>query len=173
MITDPDGLALMPLSFFSAWPEPHTELPANAAAANHELINVGVWGYQLHLFHGWVQERWGDEVQRNVKQAQMLILENNRAGGLDKVLNIIETAIIHGMLEIEHLAGTDGDRNSAIDLIVALALLERSAGTDGHQEPGSSISEYQLIDCLSRGRGRMETAIQPLFAILKLADGRQ
>ena len=173
MTTDPDGLALLPLTFLSRWPEPHTELPVSVTSVHHELFDVGVWAYQSHLFHQLVREQWGDEVQHRVKQAQTPLLGNSGAADLGRMLNLIEAAIHHGMPEIERLARSGGDRNSAIDLTVALALMERSAGTARRHEPEIPIPEGHLVDCLSRGRRRLETAIKPLIATLQLAeDGR-
>ena len=158
MTTDPNGLALLPLTFLSRWPQPHTELPDAVTSVHHELIDVGVWAYQIHLFHRLVQERWGDEIQHQVNEAQTPLLGNRGATDLGKMLNLIEAAIVHGTPEIERLARSGGDRSSAIDLTVALALMERSTGTARCHKPDLPIPEDHLVDCLSRGRRRLETA---------------
>jgi hypothetical protein len=82
---------------------------------------------------------------------------------------IITAAIRHGMPDIEHLLHNGGDREAAIDLMVALALLEPNDLSGGQQKPGAVISEYHFADCLGRGRKRMDTAFTPLIASLKIA----
>lgn len=170
MTTDPSGLALLSLTFLSRWPEPHSDLHTAADPSSHHLINSGVWSYQLYLFHERVLGRWGEHAHQQVKQAQARILGAERAGELSTMTAIISAAIQHSIPEMKHLVRNGGDRETAIDLTVALALLERGEQATGSQKAGAVIAEYHLAECLGRGRIRMDSAIGPLIAVLQLAQ---
>jgi hypothetical protein len=172
MITDPNGLALLFLSFLASWPDPDSELPDTVSLPNHDLINSGVWGYQLYLFQRRVLDQWGEQVQQRVKQAHARILGADRVADLATMTDIISAAIRHSLPEIERLARNGDDRGMAIDLTVALALLKRQTPANGQRISASAITEYHLANCLGRGRRRIETAITPLIASMEMAgDG--
>ena len=174
MITDPNGLALLFLNFLASWPDPDSELPDTVSLPNHDLINSSVWGYQLYLFQQRVLGQWGEQVQQRVKQAHTQILGADRIADLGTMTDLISAAIRHSLPEIERLVRSGTDRETAIDLTVALALLEQEHGEQagGRQRAGEVTAECHLADCLGRGRIRMETAISPLIASLQMAgDG--
>lgn len=91
-------LAMLPIAYLSGRDEPFDRYRHGNMVLDEryrDVVNAGVWAYQLHTYLTLIDTRFGQEVQRVVREYQMIILDREAGAGAvtRKTLELIDAAL--------------------------------------------------------------------------------
>ena len=71
---DTHELAMLPIAFLLDRAEPFERLCSKSTdlhAGYRDVVNNGIWGYQLHVYMTMIEDRFGGETRRAVRAQQV------------------------------------------------------------------------------------------------------
>jgi hypothetical protein len=118
-------LAMLPIAYLSGRDEPFDRYRNSTMVlddAYRDVVNAGVWAYQLHTYLGLVRIRFGQEIQRVVLEYQLIILDREAGAGAAtrKTLELIDTALATRTMKVPTRQGAI---EVPVEMSVALLLL--------------------------------------------------
>ena len=172
-------LATLPIGHLIGQLEPYERcsLDSSMDAAYRDVINAGVWGYQLHTYLSLVHSRFGKDIKRLVRAYQLTILgwDDGRGIANGKILELIDGALDTQVVNIPTPQGTI---EVPVEMNVALALLlDAPESPDYVLTPAQRAEQISLIKdnvdwhfarCLSECRDHFVTEFSLMLARLEL-----
>lgn len=173
MLTDDYSLALLPLARLLGEQE-NTGLCLASARfdrAYRGVLQTGVLGYQLYTYYGLVQTRYGQEVERNVRDYHIGMFSH-----VDELASMLE--MIDGAVRIGAVITSTAlnEVTTPVEMNVALALLLGLPESPHYvTDPGQRLAQITLMvpeidwcfaDCLVRARKGMIEVFSALTGML-------
>jgi len=180
MQSDAYQLAMLPIAYLSGQEDPFDRYRNGEMALDdtyRDVVNAGVWAYQLHAYLALIHARFGREIQRVVREYQLIILDREAGAGAAtrKTFELIDGALATHTIEIPTRQGTV---EVPVEMSVALSLLldiresphyvESPVMLDvqvGRIEPDA---DWNLATYLSRGRGDVVATFSPMLENISL-----
>lgn len=118
-------IAMLPIAYLSGRDEPFDRYRNSTMVldeAYRDVVNAGTWAYQLHTYLALVNSRFGREIQRIVREYQLIILDREAGAGAAtrKTFDLIETALVMRPMEV---ATRQGTIEVPVEMSVALLML--------------------------------------------------
>jgi len=157
-------LAMLPIAHLMSQSEPFDRYcgqPGGLTRAYREVVNNGVWGYQLYTYLALIGVYFGADARQQVRGHQVTLFKPDAAHreALENILGVIEAAMGTRCVKVS----TDsGDFHVPVEMNVALALLlDMPCSPDF--VPDASLRDariasmgldvdWRLADCLASAR---------------------
>jgi hypothetical protein len=169
-------LAILPIAHLVSQSDPFDRYcgqTGGLAGAYREVVNNGVWGYQLYTYLVLIGVYFGEETRQQVRNYQLTLSspDTTHREALETMLDVIEVAA--GM-RTAHVSTASGDIQVPVEMHVALALLlgmpcspdyARDASMRDARIASMGIdTDWHLADCLSTAREEMVVTYSTTFA---------
>ena len=144
------------------------------------VVNTGIWVYQLHTYHALIGLYFGEAAQCTVRDYQLAVFADQEGAS-----QAIESAmqVIDGALDVEAVCinTAAGEICLPVELNVSLTLLLNDPASPDYVETpsqreaqigrmGGSV-DWCLARCLSSGRDEIVSIFAPMLAHLDLDTG--
>lgn len=181
MKLDAYQLAMLPVAFLTGQDEPfdrYRNESASLSDAYRDVVNTGVWAYQLHTYLALVRARFGGEVQRIVREYQLIILDREEGAGdvISKTYTLIEGAVGSHLVEIPT---RQGPIEVPVEMNVALSLLldiresphyvANPALRDAQVNHIEAEADWNFASCLACGRDEIVATFSPMLENISLS----
>jgi len=166
-------LAMMPIAYLVNQDDAFDRLreqPDEIEPVYREVINTGVLGYQLFTYQALTGSNYSQEVQRLVREYQLIVLDREHRAGdvLKKTLDLIEGALGAGTVSIP---AAGGNIEVPVEMNVALALLLKEPASPDYSSNASqqiyrigADVDWCFARYLSRGREEILRIFSPMLA---------
>lgn len=152
-------------------PKYHGDSSSRLPGTYREVINAGLWGYQIHTYLVLIRRKFGPEVESQVREHQLAALEKDGAMAITHILSLIDSALTMGTVTIP---GAGSDLDIPLEMNVALTLLLSLHESPDHTPDSTRHAthiqtmppaiDWRLADCLCNAREEIMSTFIPMLA---------